>query len=268
MGIQCRAKDPNSCRVHGTSGSYEKLQAIADRAALSGNTSLYMDMRAQMDALSDDISGDAVEAAASARWSGGRWEKMSAGIKSLARANARLQLEAAVPHLKDGVVSMAAVNAYAKTAWELRVTNGKWALATVEDRKAHRADARKALEAASPHMVGNDESSSRVDNSPELLSDNAVEAAASEGLEAGKWLKMRSSVKNLYLQDARVALAAGVPYMRHGQIPAKAVEAIAKASWEGHGNGSWSSATNEDKLSWRIRADRMLVAAAPHIKLQ
>lgn len=152
MGIQCRAKDPNSCRVHGTSGSYEKLQAIADRAALSGNTSLYMDMRAQMDALSDEISGDAVEAAASARWSGGRWEKMSAGIKSLARANARLQLEAAAPHLQNGSVSMAAVNAYAKTAWELRATNGKWALATVEDRKAYRSDARAALEAASPHM--------------------------------------------------------------------------------------------------------------------
>lgn len=152
MGIQCRAKDPNSCRVHGTSGTYERLQIIADRAAISGNTSLYMDTRAQMDELSDEVSGDAVEAAASARWSGGRWEKMSAGLKSLARANARLQLEAAAPHLKNGAVSMAAVNAYAKTGWELRAVNGKWALATVEDRKAQRAEAREALEAASSHM--------------------------------------------------------------------------------------------------------------------
>ena len=155
MGIQCRAKDPNSCRVHGTSGAYERLQTIADKAALSGNTSLYMDTRAQMDALSDEadtVSNEAVEAVVADRWSGGRWEKMSQGMKSLYRANVRLQLEAAAPHLKNGSVSMAAVNAYAKTEWESRGVNGKWGLATVEERKTFRAVARKALEAAAPHM--------------------------------------------------------------------------------------------------------------------
>jgi hypothetical protein len=155
MGIQCRAKDPSSCRVHGTSGTYERLQGIADRAALSGNTSLYLDMRAQMDALSDEVdtvSNEAVEAVALSRWSGGRWEKMAKGMKMLYRANARKALEAAAPHLQNGSVTGAAVNAYAKTDWESRETAGKWALATVEDRKVYRANARKALEAAYPHM--------------------------------------------------------------------------------------------------------------------
>lgn len=154
MGIQCRAKDPNSCRVHGTSGTYERLQIIADKAALSGNTSLYMDMRAQMDALSDEadtVSNEAVEAVVTARW-GKRWEKMPKGVKKLYLANVRSQLEASAPHLKNGGVSMAAVNAYAKADWESRAEAGKWALATVEDRKVTREMARRVLEAAVSHM--------------------------------------------------------------------------------------------------------------------
>lgn len=56
MANDCRAKDPSSCRVHGTSGTYEKLQAIADSAATSGDSALYMKTRAEMDALSDDVT--------------------------------------------------------------------------------------------------------------------------------------------------------------------------------------------------------------------
>lgn len=58
MANDCRAKDPNSCRVHGTSGTYEKLQAIADSAASSGDSDLYMKTRAEMDALSDEVTGE------------------------------------------------------------------------------------------------------------------------------------------------------------------------------------------------------------------
>lgn len=58
MANDCRAKDPSSCRVHGTSGTYEKLQAIADSAATSGDSALYMKTRAEMDALSDDDNGE------------------------------------------------------------------------------------------------------------------------------------------------------------------------------------------------------------------
>lgn len=154
MGIQCRAKDPSSCRVHGTQGAYEKLQAEADRAAMSGNTSLYMDIRGKMDILADDadmVSNEAVKAVAEARW-GKRWEKMGRGIKMLYLANVRSQLEAAAPHMINGSVNMAAVNAYAKAGWESQPTAGKWAVATVEDRKAARGMARKDLEAAVSHM--------------------------------------------------------------------------------------------------------------------
>lgn len=156
MGIQCRAKDPSSCRVHGTQGAYEKLQVEADRAAMSGNTSLYMDIRGKMDELMDDedrVSNEAIEAVAVDRW-GKQWEKMGRGVKSLYRANVREQLEAAAPHMKNGSVSMAAVNAYAKTEWESRATSvgGKWALASVDDRKAARGNARKALEAAASYL--------------------------------------------------------------------------------------------------------------------
>jgi hypothetical protein len=154
MGIQCRAKDPSSCRVHGTQGTYEKLQVVADKAAMSGNTSLYMDIRAQMDELMDDedrVSNDAIEAVARDRW-GKQWEKMGRGVKSLYRANVREQLEAAAPHMKNGSVSMAAVNAYAKADWESKPTAGPWAYASVDDRKATRGNARKALEAAASYL--------------------------------------------------------------------------------------------------------------------
>ena len=58
MANDCRAKDPSSCRVHGTSGTYEKLQAVADTAAANGDSALYMKTRAEMDALSDDDNGE------------------------------------------------------------------------------------------------------------------------------------------------------------------------------------------------------------------
>lgn len=58
MANDCRAKDPSSCRVHGSSGTYEKLQAVADSAAASGDSALYMKTRAEMDALSDDVTTD------------------------------------------------------------------------------------------------------------------------------------------------------------------------------------------------------------------
>lgn len=56
MANDCRAKDPSSCRVHGSSGTYEKLQAVADSAAASGDSALYMKTRSEMDALNDDVA--------------------------------------------------------------------------------------------------------------------------------------------------------------------------------------------------------------------
>jgi hypothetical protein len=152
MGIQCRAKDPNSCRVHGTSGRYEKLQGIADRAALAGNTSLYMDVREQMDALNDDLSHEAIEAAAASRWTNGRWEKISEGAREAARTQAHLLLEAAAPYLKNRSELHKAVTAYARKSWELREEGGLFDHATTEVRNTYLRNARNAIEAASPHI--------------------------------------------------------------------------------------------------------------------
>lgn len=281
MAIHCRAKDPSSCRVHGTSGSYEKLQEVADQAALSGDMKAYLSARAEMDALTDDaenfnltsadkiaVSDDAVEAAASGRWDAQSWAKMDNRWKDFYRAETRWQLEAAVPHIKkSGRVEMVAVNAFAKAGWEAVPGNGDWATAHVADRKMWRTNARDLLTKALPLMVENSSTSTQVETAPELLPDTAVEAAASSW-QGEDWKRMGAGLRNLSMKNARVALAAGVPHMRHGQIPTAAVEAIAKAGWEARGIGAWSRATATEKLSWRIRADKMLVAAAPHIKLQ
>lgn len=50
----CRAKDPHSCRVHGNGGEFERLQAVADNAAVSKDVDLYLSTRAQIESLTDD----------------------------------------------------------------------------------------------------------------------------------------------------------------------------------------------------------------------
>lgn len=54
MANNCRAKEPNSCRVHGNGGELDRLQGVADNAATSGNIELYLSTRAQMETLKDD----------------------------------------------------------------------------------------------------------------------------------------------------------------------------------------------------------------------
>lgn len=54
MASKCKAKNPNTCRVHGKGGEAERLQKVAREASRSGNMSLYMSTRAEIDALSDD----------------------------------------------------------------------------------------------------------------------------------------------------------------------------------------------------------------------
>lgn len=52
MAEECRAKNPNLCRVHGAGGTpLEQLNAVAEAAASSQDMDLYMSAREQMDAL-------------------------------------------------------------------------------------------------------------------------------------------------------------------------------------------------------------------------
>lgn len=56
MSVECRAKNPTACRVHGTGNDYENLQADANRAALSGDIDTYIKTREQMDLLTKQKS--------------------------------------------------------------------------------------------------------------------------------------------------------------------------------------------------------------------
>lgn len=49
MSTECRAKDPNACRVHGNP-TISSLQAQVDQAAQEGNMNDYLSLRAQVDA--------------------------------------------------------------------------------------------------------------------------------------------------------------------------------------------------------------------------
>jgi hypothetical protein len=49
MSTECRAKDPNGCRVHGNP-TISSLQAQVDQAAQAGNMNDYLNLRAQVDA--------------------------------------------------------------------------------------------------------------------------------------------------------------------------------------------------------------------------
>lgn len=49
MSTECRAKDPNACRVHGNP-TISSLQAQVDQAAQAGNMNDYLNLRAQVDA--------------------------------------------------------------------------------------------------------------------------------------------------------------------------------------------------------------------------
>lgn len=48
MAAECRAKDPNGCRVHGNP-TISALQAQADQAAQAGNMNEYLSLREQLD---------------------------------------------------------------------------------------------------------------------------------------------------------------------------------------------------------------------------
>lgn len=56
MSVECRAKNPTTCRVHGIGNDFGSLQAEANEAALSGDIDAYIKTREQMDALTDKTS--------------------------------------------------------------------------------------------------------------------------------------------------------------------------------------------------------------------
>lgn len=160
MAIQCRAKDPSECRVHGTNGKWDRLQRVADHAAKIGDYDLYSQTRAEMDSLKDDepatasafmFSEDAVEAAAAVKWPPSGFQKVSSDVRNLALKDARRKLEIAVPYLIKGRVTTAAITAVAKDSWESR-SNVPWNRASSFDRDSYMHLSQRFLKAAEPHM--------------------------------------------------------------------------------------------------------------------
>ena len=60
MATQCRAADPNTCRIH-SNNTISQLQAQADQAALSGNINDYVSLREQIDAAHDAIESQSTK---------------------------------------------------------------------------------------------------------------------------------------------------------------------------------------------------------------
>ena len=164
MASQCRAKDPSSCRVHGTTGTLQKLEGIANQAAASGDAELYLRIRSEIESLSDDdkssssdgvISDDAAEASAKAYWDEqepGKWENLGKQWKNMYREESRAELEAALPYILNGIVTDRAVEEAARTGWEVRDGKSNWKYAAPYQKAKYRASARASLTAAAPYL--------------------------------------------------------------------------------------------------------------------
>ena len=161
MAAQCRAKNPNECRVHGSNGQWDRLQRVADHAAKTGDFELYSQTRVQMDSLKDEeptpapsFPEKAVEAAAAVKWPPSGFQKVSSNIRDLALRDASRKMEIASPYLIKGRVTSAAITAVAKDSWEAR-NNVPWNKASSFDRDTYMHLAQKSLKAAEPYLKVN-----------------------------------------------------------------------------------------------------------------
>jgi hypothetical protein len=174
MANDCRAKDPSSCRVHGTGGTYEKLKEVADSAASSGDAEAYMNARAEMDKKENPalvlphkaVPEKAWEAAAKAAWEkGGRfkWKDVSAAEKNELIGQNKLALESAVEHMPNGKITDEAVEAMAIS---LRNTSGRgnWNDLYPNMKAQYFDEARYVLKSVMPHLKGSLNSKTNIRN--------------------------------------------------------------------------------------------------------
>lgn len=164
MGKQCRAKDPDSCRVHGSNDKFRNLKEIADNALAAGNVEAYMVVKAEMEkkevptvpiASRLVVSDEAVEEAAKAEWTmntGSDWSRLGDVWKDQYRKQARGSLQVAAAYMPNGVVTNEAVEAAAKAGYEYREGKNSWNLQSSFQKEGHKREAKAGLEAASPHM--------------------------------------------------------------------------------------------------------------------
>lgn len=174
LETHCRAKDPSTCRVHGSSGrslpiskitDNAHLSEIADNAKISGDFELFVNAKAQMDKNTREaafvapvpekveITQNAGNAAAAARWRAAqglfakKWEYVDADIR-YARVNREKEdLAKALPHMPDGEITDEAVEAMTQAS-----AGSIWYRLDPHRQNEIRKESRAALEAAAPHL--------------------------------------------------------------------------------------------------------------------
>lgn len=159
MEKKCRAKDPSACRTHGSG----HLQAIKDNAVASGDAGAYLTARTEMEKKSSPVltapekplvTQKAMEAAAKSRWAGNansNWDSIPATWKAERTEAQRVALSVALANMPNGVITDEAVEKMAITYWN---TSGRddWSSLSLHSQELVRDGARRALEAAAPHM--------------------------------------------------------------------------------------------------------------------
>lgn len=158
MKQQCRAKDPSSCRKHGTSTSQ-----TVNSAVMTGDAGAYLSARAEMEKKESpaymvpqmkEVPEKAVEAAAKAKWEKDgnfKWKSTSPEERQDCLEQERIALESAVAHMPNGVITEEAVESMAISH---RATSRRddWDSLHPVSKDQYRVNARHALEAAAPHM--------------------------------------------------------------------------------------------------------------------
>lgn len=163
MASECRAKDPSSCRVHGSTDTVQNLEAAANHAAATGNMAQYLSARVKLDNMaegsvsSETIPAKAVDAAAKAGWERNdgfpAWENLGKDRKDYFREQALGTLDAAQRDMPGGVITERALEETAKYNWEYRDSKHSWEnTASDWQKEKYKNEARNALEAAAPHM--------------------------------------------------------------------------------------------------------------------
>lgn len=127
MADKCRAKDPNSCRVHGTqTPNLKELQSLAAEASAAGDSETYFTLRAQIEemtrpTISESAMDDVMEALG---WNEDDW---TGRTKEEFRENTRTSLEAAVTHMRDGSIpNRFAALVYAQNVWSKDTGGMAW----------------------------------------------------------------------------------------------------------------------------------------------
>lgn len=175
MEKQCRAKDPSTCRMHGSPDralpvseikDNAHLSEMADHARISGDFELFVDCKAQMDknarevllapaSEKTEISKEAAAIGAKARWkdgtNGGQWRDLSHVRRNEAIKLEQDVLAEALPYMPDGKITEGAVEAMAIYRYHAVVGSG-WNRLTPRTRDELREYSRASLEAAAPHL--------------------------------------------------------------------------------------------------------------------